>query len=263
MQRPDFTPLYFRIEESLRRRIASGELGEGDRVPSETELARAFDTTRVTVRQGLTRLVYDGLIVRHSGRGTFVARKRLESTLETAVTKGFEEQMALRGARLGYRLLAFAAVPAPVEITDTLALDPDTPVFRLERLRLVDDEVVSHELRWIRPDLGKRIPQGALESRSAFQLMEDVCGVPIASVDVTVCAATAHGRLARQLGVSRHTPILVREHVFRDASHQPMLRGDATYRGDRYLVSYTIRRAPGDAASPGASEGIDPAMERR
>src|SRR3546814_20548676 len=67
-----FTPIYYRIQEAMRRRIVEGEFQPGARLPSESELARDFGTTRVTVRHALIRLVYDGLIERRSGRGTFV-----------------------------------------------------------------------------------------------------------------------------------------------------------------------------------------------
>src|SRR3546814_11452241 len=73
-----FTPIYYRIQESMRRRIVEGEFQPGARLPSESELARDFGTTRVTVRQALMRLVYDGLIERHYGRGTFVIESRSE-----------------------------------------------------------------------------------------------------------------------------------------------------------------------------------------
>ncbi len=65
-----FTPIYLQIQEEIRGRIASGALGVGDRVPSDTELAEAFKTTRATVRQALSRIVFEGLRVRQVGRGS-------------------------------------------------------------------------------------------------------------------------------------------------------------------------------------------------
>src|ERR1700742_1425744 len=67
------TPLYLRIRDKIRAAIATGELSPGDRLWSEAELANEFQTTRGTVRHATDRLVFEGLIVRHIGRGSFVS----------------------------------------------------------------------------------------------------------------------------------------------------------------------------------------------
>src|SRR5712691_11289906 len=143
---PDFTPLYYRIEERLRARIAAGEFQEGDRLPSETELAREFKTTRVTVRQALTRLVFEGLIVRQTGRGTFVAPARVESTVETSIQQSFEEQMESKGSKVTFRILGFEPTPALPAVAKSLGVAAGEAVYRLERLRFVDGELLGLEV---------------------------------------------------------------------------------------------------------------------
>ena len=73
-----FVPSYIRLESHLRESIRSGALRPGDPVPPESSLCQQFGVSRTTVRQALSRLVYDGLIERHRGRGSFVAEPRLE-----------------------------------------------------------------------------------------------------------------------------------------------------------------------------------------
>ena len=76
-------PLYMRIQDELRGRIAAGELVPGDRVPSENTLAHRFHTTRATVRQALAQLAFEGVIHRQAGLGTFVASPPVEAKLDT------------------------------------------------------------------------------------------------------------------------------------------------------------------------------------
>lgn len=72
----DTTPAYLRISDVLRRRILSGELRPGDRLPSPDELAATHRIGRSTVREALRLLEAENLVVTARGvtGGTFVNR---------------------------------------------------------------------------------------------------------------------------------------------------------------------------------------------
>ncbi|MFC7597611.1 GntR family transcriptional regulator [Terrabacter sp. GCM10028922] len=59
------------VEAACRELILAGR--PGDRLPGETELAAQLSTSRVTVREALSRLWHAGLVVRRWGVGTFIA----------------------------------------------------------------------------------------------------------------------------------------------------------------------------------------------
>jgi len=61
-----------RIYETLYQRILRGDYQNGDRIPTENELAKQFSTSRPTVARALTRLQKAGLIERRAGSGTYV-----------------------------------------------------------------------------------------------------------------------------------------------------------------------------------------------
>lgn len=65
--------MYEQIYEKLREEIRSGLYQVGDRVPSEKELADAYNVSRITSKKALEMLADGGLIVRRPGRGSFVA----------------------------------------------------------------------------------------------------------------------------------------------------------------------------------------------
>jgi GntR family transcriptional repressor for pyruvate dehydrogenase complex len=73
------------IYQSLKGSIVDGRLCSGTRLPTERALATRFGAARNTVRKTMNLLVSEGLIIRHVGRGTFVARdvaKSAEATSE-------------------------------------------------------------------------------------------------------------------------------------------------------------------------------------
>ena len=66
-----------RVCDSIIGRIESGALREGDRLPSEAQLAASFKVSVGTMQKALARLAHSGLISREHGRGTFVSGSRV------------------------------------------------------------------------------------------------------------------------------------------------------------------------------------------
>jgi GntR family transcriptional regulator, transcriptional repressor for pyruvate dehydrogenase complex len=60
-------PAYRKVAEAIGARILSRALREGERLPSETELARQFGVNRSTVREALRELESRGLVQRRRG----------------------------------------------------------------------------------------------------------------------------------------------------------------------------------------------------
>src|SRR5215216_4354852 len=65
-------PLYRQLGEALVGAIADGTLAEGERLPSERDLAVALGVSRTTVVTAYRELEARGLVRGHVGRGTFV-----------------------------------------------------------------------------------------------------------------------------------------------------------------------------------------------
>ena len=83
-------PLYKQVAADLRRRIMSGELEVGARIPPHRELATRYGVSVITINKALSGLVSEGTLYSHVGRGTFVV-VRPASTTGTAAspTVGF------------------------------------------------------------------------------------------------------------------------------------------------------------------------------
>ncbi len=68
--------LYRQIADQLTALIASGEFGEGARLPSERELAAQLDVSRPSVREALIALEIEGKVEVRVGSGIYVAARR-------------------------------------------------------------------------------------------------------------------------------------------------------------------------------------------
>src|SRR4051794_5894871 len=97
-------PAHKRIRDDLAAEIESGALSARDRLPGESDLAARYGVTRMTVRQALSNLVAEGLLVRRRGVGTFVADNAAQRRKMSRLT-GFSEDMRNRGRAIETRML--------------------------------------------------------------------------------------------------------------------------------------------------------------
>ena len=74
------TPKHVRLAEALSRAVTEGVVGEGDKLPSESELTRMTPFSLGTVQKALKNLMADGLVARKPGVGTIVRRFRHSMT---------------------------------------------------------------------------------------------------------------------------------------------------------------------------------------
>src|SRR4051812_1215090 len=68
-------PVYRKVAEALMERILDRTLNDGDRLPSETELARQFGVNRSTVREAVRELQGNGLLGRRRGSKLLVVTR--------------------------------------------------------------------------------------------------------------------------------------------------------------------------------------------
>ncbi|MEK3748110.1 GntR family transcriptional regulator [Paenibacillus sp. FSL E2-8871] len=66
-------PMYEKIFDEVKQLIVNKSYGQGERVPSEKELAETYNVSRITSKKALEMLAAEHLIVRKPGRGSFVA----------------------------------------------------------------------------------------------------------------------------------------------------------------------------------------------
>ena len=93
MDRPlDRATLPERLVALIEGLIADGTFPPGSRLPPERELGRRFDVGRSTLRLALADLEARGVVDRHQGRGTFIARPRIDAD----ATQHFTLSAALR-----------------------------------------------------------------------------------------------------------------------------------------------------------------------
>jgi DNA-binding LacI/PurR family transcriptional regulator len=76
---PTEIPKYRQVYEDLYSAIRAGSFQPGDRLPSEAELGRRYNTSRITVAKAVNELQLKGLVSRRAGSGTHVLAPAVSS----------------------------------------------------------------------------------------------------------------------------------------------------------------------------------------
>jgi GntR family transcriptional regulator len=240
-------PKHAQLSDALAE-LSTRELGPDAAIPSERELMTTYHVSRATVRRAIESLVADGLLRRIHGKGTFVARPRLESRLHLM---SFSQEMRRRGLTPSTALLGVEADIPPAEVAADLELDGDALAWRLDRVRLADGQPIALENGWYPhaalPGLDRQDLGGSL-----YEVFEQSYGLGIDAAEQTLWGEAADSVTARRLDAPLHTPLLVFRRVSR-AAGRPLEHVVSRYRGDRYQIHMSLGR---DGLAPSTtSEG--------
>jgi len=85
-------PIYEQIARQIKNLIISGELKEGDALPSMRLLAKELRISVITTKRAYEELERDGFIVTMTGKGSFVAAANIDFIKEEQL-RTIEEHM--------------------------------------------------------------------------------------------------------------------------------------------------------------------------
>ena len=232
-------PLYSQVKELLRERIARLRGGEHEQLPSERELARDLNISRMTVRQAVRELIAEGAIYTAPGRGTFLATG--EVTQQLVGLTSFSQEMTKRGLVPASRLLEAEGV-TDHEIAARLRLLPDEPIARIRRLRLANGEPMAIETTHLPLTLCPGLLIMDLERGSLYELLQRVFRLRFGAASQTITAEAARPATARLLGLTDGEPVLVMERSSELDNGRPFEYVLSWYRADRY--HFAVRLVP-------------------
>ncbi|MBI4277750.1 MAG: GntR family transcriptional regulator [Armatimonadetes bacterium] len=232
-------PLYLQLMELLQQRIERGELQLGDRLPTEEELARTYNISRVTVRTAISALVEKNLLVRRQGKGTFVAPPRIEQELD--FLRNLHEMLEAKGLKASVELLRLdRAYAAPAAVAGPLQVAAAEPVIRITRRHLVGQQPAVFAVIYLAPWCGRFLTTEALRRTSAYTLIEGG-GVTIALARQRISAVGADDEAAAALEIDRGNPVLLVENTGVTEDGRPVDYSQLFYNPAQVVLAATLR----------------------
>jgi GntR family transcriptional regulator len=200
--------LYYKIYDTLRRRINSHELRPGDFLPTEAELGRFFNVSLAPVRQALSLLQNEGLIIRQPGKGTFVASLSEEMKLWLSLSP-FRRHFQKYGNKVSCRTVKICKKAPPPEIREFFAFNGSWKVIYIERVRSVEGRPIIVNQLYISPLFDIQVFIDAGDFASTRALIFNKFSVEVTRIEDILTAVSASERFSDILEIPRNHPLLL------------------------------------------------------
>ncbi|WP_438463590.1 phosphonate utilization transcriptional regulator PhnR [Marinomonas sp. PE14-40] len=204
---------YLKIMESINEQIEAGLLAPGSKFPAERKLAETFNTSRVTLREALSLLESDGKIFREDRRGWFVSPRPL--SYDPTNTDNFKT-MALKAKREPRsELLSSELLPCPKDAAKLLGVEAFTQVFKLERLRFLDDRPVAVTINYVIAEYFPELQEKDF-IESLTQTYKDDYDILYSQTRYHIRTSSLQGKIAQALRATSGSTAMLVERVNHD-----------------------------------------------
>ena len=218
---PTGTPLYLQVKRAVLDALAAGEWKQGEAIPPEKLLAERFGVSIGTLRKAIDDLTAENILVRHQGRGTFVAihaQNQHFFRFFRIVRQDGEKTYPTT------ELLRFRRVRANEETRSKLLLGAGTHVFEfVNRLSLHGDQALIDTIA-VPEALFMGLTEAQLRERPStlYSFYQNTFGINVIGTAENARAITADDDHAALLGVAPGSPLLELRRVAYSYNRQPV-----------------------------------------
>lgn len=236
-------PVYHQIRRAIKYWVLDKHYLPNSKIPPENELAGQFNVNRMTVRQALSSLVQEGLLIRRRGEGTYVTGD--EELIQNLSLKhiSMTNELLLPLMRSQTQTVKKEEVEPPPLVREKLELGPDEEnVVRIKRDRLVPEGFRAFTVNYLPLDIGRQIAEDQLLKRPLLKIMEDDLKINFVEAFQTIEASFADEETASHLGILPGMPTLIMERIMYAEKGKPVELVNTIYEANSYKCSLHLKK---------------------
>lgn len=223
-------PLHKQAESLLRELINNENYQKGEFLPNEVDLSEQLKISRNTLRQAISKLVYEGLLIRKKGVGTRVAEKKVFSEANNWLS--FSQEMKILNIKIHNFELFVGKVTATEDARRFFNVEPNAKLFRLERLRGRE----NFPFVYFHSEFSSEVPFDGSENFNdpLYNILENNFGIVVKTSKEEIMSAAANSFIAGKLEINTGDPILIRKRYVYDVNNIPIEYNIGWYRADSF-----------------------------
>jgi GntR family trehalose operon transcriptional repressor len=205
--------IYLQIYNEYSSRIHSGQLPPGAKLPSESELAESYGTSRETVRKALNLLFREGYIHKIKGRGSFVLdMTRMDFPVTGLIS--FKEMSDTLGGPSRTLVEETVQEPAGPMPARQLQIPEDALIWKVTRAREIEGERIILDKDYFRSDIVPFLSRD-IAAGSIYEYLEGELGLKISYAKKLISVEPSTEEDHRLLDLKKYTHIVVvRNYVY-------------------------------------------------
>lgn len=244
-------PYYVQIKSYLRKIAA--EKRPHDSMPSETQLSELFKVSRGTVKQAIMDLVYEGVLYREQGKGTFVCEPRITRTFERLPS--FTEDIRRMGSGPRTRILSMKQAAATPFLQQLFNLAPETLLIKVKRLVSVEESPVVVLTSYLNPNIYPDLQEGEIDD-SLYEALQRKYGIVPAKAQDTYTIVDVSPNTAALLKCRKTASVCYSQRIAYLASGLAVEYVESFIRSDRFKLNICIGMDAGMALLEQEDEGV-------
>jgi GntR family transcriptional regulator len=241
-------PKYIEISNNIIRSIESGEYQPGDKIPSENDLIKLYNTSNTTARKSLLEIELKGWATRIKGKGTFVLNRTEDKHLTRqlgsffATRLGFDEKLKLEGFSpkniILEKTILEAGVSANISGRHYII---DGPVVKIHQLRYSNDILMKDETKYISLTICPKINIFE-QNKPFFKIYEEDYGLKLEDIKQTLSVSILQPQTPDNY-FETNTPlaVFILDSAIFSEGNKVVEVEKSLYRGDKYKFSVIAR----------------------
>nr|WP_121270913.1 GntR family transcriptional regulator [Pedobacter schmidteae] len=231
-------PLHIQAEELLRKIIKDPLYIDGKLLPNEIDLSKQLAISRATLRQAISKLVFEGLLIRKKGIGTKVTDNSVSSKSHNWLS--FSQEMEARGIPIKNFELHISWVFPEDHIANFFSIKKDAKILKLERLRGRQEGPFVYFISYFHPRVGLTGEEDF--KRPLYEILEKEHSVIAHLSKEEISARLVDKDIASKLELEEGDPVLLRKRFVYDKADRPIEYNIGYYRADSFIYTVESRR---------------------
>lgn len=203
------------VADILEKEISEGVYNENEKIPTEEELGKRFEVSRNTVRKAIECLVQKGCVYQVQGSGIFLRKSIDNDNINTiniqkmnGVTNDFKNK------KIETQIIEFKLIKADKNISNKMNCKIGTPIYYVNRLRLIDKNPDIMEYSYFNKELILHLNENIVKG-SIYDYIRDNLKLSIGLIDRIFYGDYLTDKDRKYLRLEKKAPALICENMAR------------------------------------------------
>ena len=238
----DQIPLYYQLQQLLRKKILSGSFPVDIPLPTENELCKEYSVSRTTVRQAFAALKNEGLIFRIPGKGTYITADKFDDKVMHYFSTVNSLAETFKFASLEKKIHHKGVVAPSPRIASLMNLEPGEKVFCARGVRFKNSYPFCYFLTSTHPDFANDINFEGIKAEPLLTFLIKKTGLKLQRVSQKIRAVKANDKVTKFLDIKKDTPLLELECIYISENDKIIAIGLNYFNGELFTYSMELEQ---------------------